>query len=170
MARAERMVKFRATKLPMSNQILKRTIFSAALIVLWSTANTSLAAQYFPPLPLGNETITVNPLDDVTDFTGAQQVGDLPGPDGRVSFREAVTAANNTTGPQTSAFAVSPSGFWLIAGVGLLRLEEGAFSLTDSGTTIDFSTQTTNIGDTNPNGPEVGIYGLQPNGLGAAAI
>ena len=33
-------------------------------------------------------------------------MADLPGPDGRVSFREACTAANNTTGPQTIAFAI----------------------------------------------------------------
>ena len=117
-----------------------------------------------------NETATVTTLNDVTDFSGAQQVGDLPGPDGRVSFREAVTAANNTAGPQTIAFAVPTSEFWLVTGVGLLRLEDGAFFLTDSDTTIDFSTQTTNIGDTNPNGPEIGIYGLEPNGWGIAAI
>ncbi len=96
-------------------------------------------------------------------------MSDLPGPDGRVSFAEAVTAANNTPGPQTIAFAISPAEFWLVAGVGLLRLEN-AFVLYDSGTTIDFSTQTVNIGDTNPNGPEIGIYGLQPNGWGSAAI
>ena len=122
-------------------------------------------------LPLGSsQIITVTTLNDVSDFSGSQQVTDLPGPDGRVSFREAVTAANNTTGPQTIAFAIPTSEFWLVTGVALLRLEEGPFVLTDSETTIDFSTQTANIGDTNPNGPEVGIYGLQPNGLGAAAI
>ena len=34
----------------------------------------------------GGETITVTTLNDVSDFSGAQQVNDLPGPDGRVSF------------------------------------------------------------------------------------
>jgi hypothetical protein len=114
--------------------------------------------------------ITVTTLDDVSDFSGLQQVSDLPGPDGRVSFREAVTAANNTPGPQTIAFAIPPAEFWLVPDVGLLRLEQGAFFLNDSGTTVDFSTQTTNMGDTNPNGPEIGIYGLEPNGWGIAAI
>ena len=121
-------------------------------------------------LPLTGETITVTTLFDVTDFSGAQQVGDLPGPDGRVSFREAVTAANNTPGPQTIAFAIPVSEFWLVPNVALLKLEDGAFFLRDAGTTVDFSTQTVNIGDTNPNGPEVGIYGLEPNGWGIAAI
>ena len=121
-------------------------------------------------LPLTGETITVTTLFDVTDFSGAQRVGDLPGPDGRVSFREAVIAANNTPGPQTIAFAIPVSEFWLIPDVALLKLEDGAFFLRDAGTTVDFSTQTVNIGDTNPDGPEVGIYGLEPNGWGIAAI
>lgn len=123
------------------------------------------------PFPTGfsGETITVTTLNDVSDFSGSQQVNDLPGPDGCVSFAEAVTAANNTPGPQTIAFAIPVAEFWLVQGVALLRLEN-AFVLYDSGTTIDFSTQTVNIGDTNPNGPEIGIYGLQPNGWGSAAI
>src|ERR1041385_1621154 len=91
------------------------------------------------------ETITVTTLDDVSDFSGFQQVSDLPGPDGRVSFREAVTAANNTPGSQTIAFAIPPAEFWLVPDVGLLRLEQGAFFLNDSGTTVDFSTQTANM-------------------------
>ena len=121
-------------------------------------------------LILSGETITVTTLDDVSDFFGSQQVSDLPGPDGRVSFREAVTAANNTPDPQTIAFAIPVAEFWLVTDVALLRLEDGAFFLNDAGTTVDFSTQTTNIGDTNPSGPEVGIYGLEPNGWGIAAI
>lgn len=121
-------------------------------------------------LPAQVEIITVTTLNDDSDFSGLQQVNDLPGPDGRVSFREAVTAANNTPGPQTIAFAIPPAEFWLVPDVGLLRLELGAFFLNDSGTTVDFSTQTTNMGDTNPNGPEIGIYGLEPNGWGIAAI
>jgi hypothetical protein len=157
----------------MNYQILKTTNFAAIVAataaVLFATSTMAAPSQDFT-VPLGNETITVTTLDDVTDFSGGQQVNDLPGLDGRVSFREAVTAANNTAGPQTIAFAISPSEFWLVTGMGLLRLEDGPFSLVDSGTTIDFSTQTTNIGDTNPSGPEIGIYGLQPNGWGAAAI
>lgn len=154
-----------------------KTIRQLTLILiaafLWNTASFGQSQSYggnVTLLPLTGETITVTTLFDVTDFSGAQQVGDLPGPDGRVSFREAVTAANNTPGPQTIAFAIPVSEFWLIPNVALLKLEDGAFFLGDGGTTVDFSTQTVNIGDTNPDGPEVGIYGLEPNGWGIAAI
>lgn len=116
------------------------------------------------------ETITVTTLHDVTDFAAPQQVANLPGPDGVVSFREAVLAANNTAGPQTIAFAIPQNQFWLITDRAILELENGIFNITDDFTTVDFSTQTQNIGDTNPNGNEVGIYGLEPNAWGVAAI
>src|SRR5919109_1710990 len=54
-------------------------------------------------------TIIVNATSDREDFGGAQQIGDLPGPDGRVTLREAITAANNTPGPQTIAFNIPTS-------------------------------------------------------------
>ncbi len=133
------------------------------------TASGQFSIAQAPPGG-GGETITVTTLEDVFDISDFQQVGNLPGPDGRISFREAITAANNTPGPQTIAFAIPIAEFWLDATVALLKLEQNAFSVTGSDTTIDFSTQTANIGDTNPNGPEVGIYGLQPNGAGVAAM
>ncbi len=141
------------------------SIAAAALFVA-----SSLTAQSSLVQATAGETITVTTLDDVSDISGAQQVSNLPGTDGLVSFREAVTAANNTAGPQTIAFAIPTSTFWLIPNVAMLRLEQGAFFLTGSGTTIDFSTQTANIGNTNLGGPEAGIYGLEPNGLGSPAI
>jgi hypothetical protein len=33
------------------------------------------------------QTVTVDTVEDVADFGGAPTVADLPGPDGRVSFR-----------------------------------------------------------------------------------
>lgn len=158
------------------NRIAVRTlviisILSAAAALYWNIVTMAEPVRSLARAAVfSGETITVTTLHDVSDFSGARQVGDLPGPDGRVSFREAVTAANNTAGPQTIAFAIPTSEFWLLTGVALLKLEQGAFFLTDSATTVDFSTQTINIGDTNPNGPEVGIYGLEPNGWGIAAI
>jgi titin len=137
--------------------------------LLWVVSSSAVAGEL--PYSQSSETITVTTCNDVSDFSGSQQVSDLPGPDGRVSFREACTAANNTAGGQTIAFAIPVADFW--GGwttVALLKLEQNAFFLTDSATTVDFSTQTANIGDTNPTGPEVGIYGLQPNGAGVAAI
>lgn len=50
--------------------------------------------------------IIVSATSDVVDFGGAQQISDLPGPDGVVSLREAITAANNTTGPNVIGFNI----------------------------------------------------------------
>lgn len=159
----------------MTRQMLRS--FSVASIAAAILLTTRAIASSTPTLSDGSvvqvnasETVIVTTLDDASDFGGAQTVSDLPGTDGLVSFREAVTAANNTSGPQTIAFAIPTSTFWLDSTVALLRLEQGAVFLNDSGTTIDFSTQTTNIGNTNLGGPEVGIYGLEPNGWGVAAI
>ncbi len=116
------------------------------------------------------QTVTVDTLFDASDFGGQQRVADLPGPDGRISFREALTATNNTPGPQTIEFAIPQDEWWLEDTMALLELEFGAFVVSGDETTIDFSTQTDFTGDTNPNGPEVGIYGLEPNGLGTPAI
>ena len=45
------------------------------------------------PVALDAQTITVDlALDDFEDFGGARTVADLPGPDGHVTVREAVTA------------------------------------------------------------------------------
>ena len=116
------------------------------------------------PINAASQTVTVTTVNDVVDFGGFQQVRDLPGPDGQVSFREACIAANNTPGPQTIAFAIPESEWWLMPGIALLRLENGAFPLTDDGTVVDFTTQAAF------NGGKVGIFGLDPNGLGAQAI
>ena len=158
------------------NRPAYNNFLAIALTAIFCTVNVTAASpdhEISASIPVqvnAGEVITVNTLDDVSDFSGLQKVGDLPGADGFVSFREAVTAANNTSGAQTIAFAIPPETFWLDPKVGLLRLEQGPFLLEDSGTTVDFSTQSANMGNTNPNGPEIGIYGLQPNGYGAAAI
>ncbi len=104
-------------------------------------------------------TITVDlALDDFMDFGGAQTVADLPGPDGHITLREAVTAANNTPGPQTIAFAIPPSqwSFWFTDRA-IIRLELMCY-VSDDETTIDFSTQAAFSGDTNPTGNEVGLH------------
>jgi len=120
---------------------------------------------------LGPETATVNTIDDVVDFGGAQRLGDLPGPDGRVSMREAVIAVNNTPGPQTIAFNVPPEGWSGQNALGPeLRIEDGLFTLSDDGTTVDFTTQTAFTGDTNPAGGEVSMYGFEANAWGVTAI
>ena len=104
------------------------------------------------------ETITVNvALDDFMDFGGAQMVADLPGPDGLITLREAVTAANNTPGAQTIAFAI-PMSEWsfFFDDRAIIHLDLMCY-VSDDDTTIDFSTQTEFTGDTNPDGNEVGL-------------
>ncbi len=116
----------------------------------------AMLASSAPALAGGNqragEIITVTTLEDVTDFAMPQQVANLPGPDGVVSFHEAVYAANTTSGPQSIHFAIPQSEWWLIPNIALLRQEVGIFGLYDNDTTIDFSTQTAFTGDTNPDG------------------
>lgn len=116
------------------------------------------------------QVITVNTIEDVSDTGLSVTVDDLPGMDGFVSMREATLAANNTPGPQTIAFAIPESEFWTGDGMALLRLEGGLWYITGDETTIDFSTQAENIGDTNPTGPEIGVYGFEPNGWGHPAL
>jgi len=113
--------------------------------------------------PAAGQTVTVDlALDDFMDFGGAQTVADLPGPDGHVTFREAVTAVNNTPGPQTIAFAI-PTSEWSIfyADRALIRLENMLY-LSAPDTTIDFRTQTAFTGDTNPAGGEVALQYAGP--------
>lgn len=131
-------------------------------------AATLLLLAAVAPAPA--QTVTVDITDDVVDFAGAQQVADLPGPDGHVSFREAVTAVNNTAGPQTIEFAIpnTPENEWT-SGVAMLYMDFYVFQLTDDETTVDFTTQTDFTGDTNPFGNEVGIRVSTP-GAGAPAI
>lgn len=117
------------------------------------------------------ETVTVTTLYDVYDSPLSTVLpADLPGPDGVVSFREAVAATNNASGPQTVTFEIPESEWWLLDDVALLELEDGPFLITDDHTTLDFASQADFTGDTNPNGGEVGIYGLEVNGWGHPAI
>lgn len=118
-------------------------------------AAVSLALAPLGAAPLAAQTIFVTTTVDVVDFTGAQTVASLPGPDGQVSMREAVTAANKTGGPQTIGFQV-PLGSWGGGTTGPRIANTGtSFTLTDDATTIDGTTQTAFTGDTNPDGAEV---------------
>src|SRR5262245_33130658 len=109
------------------------------------------------------QTITVTQASaDVADFGGAQTVSDLPGPDGRVTLREAVLAANNTAGPQTITLAI-PRSDWppLDGSQALIQLENLVYVSGDD-TTFDFTTQTAFTGDTNLNGGEVALHYVGP--------
>lgn len=58
-----------------------------------------------------------------------------------VTFREAITAANNTAGPNTIAFNIPLDNAELIGDSLRMELEGSPWRLTDNGTTIDGTTQ-----------------------------
>ena len=119
-----------------------------------------LAAAGLAAGAASGQTITVNwSQDDWVDFGGQQQVSDLPGPDGHLTFSEAVFAANNTPGPQTIAFAVPRADWWTLFGNDVCYFRHELMNyVSGDDTTIDFTTQTAFTGDTNPNGNEVAFY------------
>ena len=48
--------------------------------------------------------VTVDTNNDIVDFGGSRLIGDLPGPDGLISLREALIATNNTSGADEIGF------------------------------------------------------------------
>ncbi|MFQ5932548.1 MAG: hypothetical protein ACE5MM_09080 [Nitrospiraceae bacterium] len=121
---------------------------------------TSLAPfSSFQVYALGTPDIIVNTTSDVVDFTGAQRVGDLSGPDGDISLREAIIAANNTAGPQVIGFNIPDDDPGFDGTVFTIHPLITLPDLTDDGTTIDGATQANFTGNTNPAGPEVVLNG-----------
>ncbi len=125
--------------------------FARIAVVLLALAGMSGAA--------GAQTITVD-IEDASIFDVAPDatVADLPGPDGHISFGEAMVASNNTPGRQTVAFAI-PTSEWthqpeLYPGLAVIFGWVPNMSANDE-VTIDGTTQTAFTGDTNPNGWEV---------------
>lgn len=111
------------------------------------------------------QTITVDISSDTIDVDWqTATVADLPGPDGHVSFSEALIASNNTPGRQTVGFAIPPSDWqlqFLLPGRAVLRTTTGFFFRAYDEVTIDGTTQTAFTGDTNPGGGEVAIFGAE---------
>lgn len=108
-------------------------------------------------------TVVVDSTSETVDFTGAQQIGDLPGPDGLITLREAIVAANNTAGADLVQFNIPTAGndchdgaCWFTPSDG----EAGAYpTIAGAAITFDGYSQTTNRGDTNPGGPELMLDG-----------
>jgi len=132
-------------------------------------ATTLLALCALAPAAAA-QTVTVDTVLDAVDFGGGRTIDDLPGPDGRISFREALIATDNTPGPQTVAFAIPIDQFYWSGDKAMLENDGGTFVVHDDETIIDFTTQTDFTGDTNPDGMEVGIRGTFPNGMGSPAL
>lgn len=109
------------------------------------------------------ETITVTTSADPIDIDWqTATIEDLPGPDGEVSFSEAMIAAGNTPGHDTIGFAI-PEGEWpfqfLFPGRAVVVTSYSYFWRAYEAVTIDGTTQTTFTGDTNPAGAEVVLFG-----------
>jgi len=115
-------------------------------------AALSLALPGLAPV-LGAQTIFVDTSRDDVDFGGAQQVADLPGPDGRISLAEAGLASDHTAGVQTIGFHI-PQNEWdyqqFFPGRAVLRPFLG-FRVFDTAI-LDARTQTAFTGETNPDG------------------
>lgn len=109
--------------------------------------------------------VTVTTAADVIDINPqTATIQDLPGPDGKVSFSEAMIATNNTPGPQTIGFAI-PRSEWslqfVLPGRAVLTSSVGYYFRAFDAVTIDGTTQTAFTGDTNPAGWEVAFYGVE---------
>ncbi len=110
------------------------------------------------------QTVTVTTVADTVDINWqTASVADLPGPDGLVSFSEAMIATNNTPGHQKVEFAI-PAGElgWCCPaydGVAVFHSITGFYWRANDEVTIDGGSQTAFAGDTNPDGAEVLLYG-----------
>ncbi|MCL4709076.1 right-handed parallel beta-helix repeat-containing protein [bacterium] len=140
--------------------------------------NQDFGKSPLPSILISPPDIVVTTASDVADFDGAQQVGDLPGPDGVVSLREAITAANNTSGPNVIGFNIPTSDAGFDGSVFTIQPHPDQLPiLGDDGTTIDGASQTAFTGNTNVAGPEIFLDGslIDPNtyshgiGIGSAA-
>ena len=128
-----------------------------------SATFSCLAFLCFLSANAGAQTVTVTTASDAIDInTQTGTVADLPGPDGKVSFSEAMIATNNTPGHQTVAFNI-PQNEWILQfilpGRAVLTSTVGFYYRAFDSVTIDGTTQTAFTGDTNPDGNEVAIYG-----------
>lgn len=132
-----------------------------------------IAATLLSAAPAAGQTILVTTAIDSADaafrsseLCGSGAVGDLPGQDGQVSLREALAAANGTSGPQEILFAASLNGQTIqiaFDGDDEDSQTDPLPRLCDGGTTID--------GDIDGDGsPDVTIDGRVSLPPGSAAI
>jgi hypothetical protein len=123
-------------------------------VIVWTVVQTLFIA-----VATIGQTITVDIEDaGIFDVPADATVADLPGPDGHISFGEAMVASNNTPGRQTIAFAI-PVSEWThhpewYPGRAVIFGWVPNMSANDE-VTIDGTTQTDFTGDTNPDAWEV---------------
>lgn len=110
---------------------------------------------------VSGQTITVTTSADVSDVPSSATLAALPGPDGVVSFREALLVSDNERGRQTIGFAIPQADWYLSSLFPGQVLIQGSLSWSAADTvTIDGTTQTAFTGDTFPGGNEIVLYGL----------
>lgn len=117
---------------------------------------SSLALGVLAAASARAQTVFVDTASNDIDFSGAMQVSDLPGPDGKVSLGEAAIASDNTPGVQTIGFHVPQSEWTMQAfypGRAVLTPFLG-FTVFES-VILDGTTQTAFTGDTHAGGAEV---------------
>jgi hypothetical protein len=111
--------------------------------------------------PVAAQTINVTTSRDVKDIPANATINDLPGPDGVVSFNEALLVSDNTPGHQIVGFAIPEHDWWLsniYPGQVLLQSTFGWSA--HEPVTIDGTTQTAFTGDTFSGGNEMALDGL----------
>ena len=140
---------------------------SFAGVLLWMTVGVAVQVA-LPVAGARAATVTVNSTSVVVDFGGANQVADLPGPDGLVTFPEAAIATTNTPGPDLIAFHIPLSDPGLLAG-SFQIMSEGFITLGDDYTTVDGTTQTAFTGDTSA-GPEIWLFGVIPVSMSSPGL
>ena len=144
---------------------LSSRVFTA--IMTWMTVG--VAAQVALPVTGARAaTVTVNSTSVIVDFVGGQQVGDLPGPDGLVTFPEAAIATTNSPGPDVIEFHIPLSDPGFFAGSFKIT-SEGFITLGDDYTTIYGTTQTAFTGNTS-GGPEIWLFGSMPVSLSTPGL
>lgn len=113
-------------------------------ILLFTISSTTVA-----------QTITVTTTANAVDIPIGATVADLPGPDGVVSFREALRVSDNEPGRQTIGFEI-PEERWYLPDIfpGLVILQGTTLSAAQP-VVIDGTTQTAFTGDTNAEGHEI---------------
>lgn len=106
--------------------------------------------------PAAAQTIVVTTSADTVDVPVGATIADLPGPDGLVSFREALRASDNEPGRQTIGFAI-PESDWYLSDIypGIVLLQGSLSFSASQPVIIDGTTQTDFTGDTNPTGNEL---------------
>jgi hypothetical protein len=126
-----------------------RCLWRTAALLLFVSTSTALAQTIY---------VDISDADVIDVDPNTATVADLPGPDGHISYGEALIAANNTPGRQTIGFRIPTSDWTYLAWYypGRAVVHGFGWPVYDE-VTIDGRTQTAFTGDTNPNGWEVVI-------------